>query len=106
MIEEDMKPSIDTIEAGKVQTAINLDKFQEETRRCKNKKVKPRDIEEGDLVLRRIPKAKQKRQDAQQVGRTIYHRVHDKTGGLQTPHARRHRRPFSWNKDMQKKYYV
>ena len=59
-IEEDMKPSIDTIEAGKIQAAINLGKYQEEMRRWKNKKVRPRDIKEGDLMLRRILKAKQK----------------------------------------------
>jgi len=34
--EEDIKPSIDTIEAGKIQTAINLGRYQEETRRWKN----------------------------------------------------------------------
>src|SRR6185312_8192747 len=59
-IEEDIKPSIDTIEAGMIQASINLGKYQEETRRWKNKKVKPRNIKEGDLVLQRIPKAKQK----------------------------------------------
>ena len=58
--EEDMKALIDTIEAGKAQAAINLGKYQEETQRWKKKRVKPRDIKEGDLVLRRIPKAKQK----------------------------------------------
>ena len=58
--EEDMKASIDTIEVGKAQAAINLGKYQEETQRWKKKRVKPRDIKEGDLVLRRIPKAKQK----------------------------------------------
>ena len=31
MVEEDLKPSIDTIEAGKVQAVINLGKYQEET---------------------------------------------------------------------------
>ena len=36
---EDIKPSIDTIEAGKIQAAINLGKYQEETQRWKNKKV-------------------------------------------------------------------
>ena len=34
--EEDTKPSIDTIEAGKIQAAINLGKYQEEIRRWKN----------------------------------------------------------------------
>ena len=52
--------SIDTIEVGKMHAAINLGRYQEETQRWKNKKAKPRDIKEGDLVLRRIPKAKQK----------------------------------------------
>ena len=59
-IEEDIKPSIDTIEVGKMQATINLGRYQEETRRWKNKKVKPKEIQEGDLVLWRIPKAKQK----------------------------------------------
>jgi len=59
-IEEDIKPSIDMIEAGKIQAAINLGRYQEETRRWKNKKVKPRETHEEDLVLPRIPKAKQK----------------------------------------------
>ena len=39
-IEEDIKPSIDTIEAGKMQAAINLRKYQEETQRWKNKKAR------------------------------------------------------------------
>ena len=58
--EEDIKPSIDTIEVCKIQAAINLGRYQEETRRWKNKNVKPREIQEGDLVLCRILKAKQK----------------------------------------------
>ena len=105
-IEEDMKPSIDTIKAGKIQAAINLGKNQEETRRWKNKKVKPRDIKEGDLVLRRIPKAKQKG------------KMHSKWEGpfivasMARPEAYRLRTlegtedPYSWNKDMLQKYYV
>ena len=51
MTEEDIKPTIDTIEAIKMQAAINLDKYQDETRRRKKKKVKPGQIKEGDLVL-------------------------------------------------------
>ena len=105
-IEEDIKPSIDTIEAGKIQAAINLGKYKEETRRWKNKKVKPRNIKEGDLVLRRIPKAKQKG------------KMHSKWEGpfivasMARPEACRLRTlegtedPYSWNKDMLHKYYV
>ena len=101
-----MKPSIDMIEAGKVQAAINLGKYQEETRRWKNKKVKPRDIKEGDLVLRRTPKAKQKgKMYSKWEGPFI-------VASMARPEACRLRTlegtedPYSWNKDMLQKYYV
>ena len=57
--DEDIKPTIDTIEAIKTQAAINLGRYQEETRRWRNKKVRPREIKEGDLILRHILKRKQ-----------------------------------------------
>ena len=104
--EEDIKPSIDTIEAGKIQTAINLGRYQEVTRRWKNKKVKPREIQEGDLVLRRIPKGKQKgKMYSKWEGPFI-------VASMVRPEACRLRTmegvedPYSWNKDMLQKYYV
>ena len=54
--DEDIKPTIETI---KTQAAINLGRYQEETRRWRNKNVRPHEINEGDLVLRRILKSKQ-----------------------------------------------
>ena len=48
---EDIKPMIDMIEAIKTQSAINLSRYQEETRRWRNKKVRPREIKEGNLIL-------------------------------------------------------
>jgi len=59
-LHEDMKPTIDNIEAVKIQAPINLGKYQDETRRWRNKKVKPRELKEGDLVLCHIPKSKLK----------------------------------------------
>ena len=56
--DEDIKPTIDTIEAIKTQAAINLGRYQEETRRWRNK-VRPQEIKEGDFILCRIPKRKQ-----------------------------------------------
>ena len=68
--------------------------------------MKPRDIKEGDLALRRIPKAKQKS------------KMHSKWEGpfivasMARPEACRLRTlegtkdPYSWNKDMLKKYSV
>ena len=68
--------------------------------------MKPRDIKEGDLVLRRIPKAKQKGK--------MYNKwegpfIFASTVRLE---ACRHRTlkdtedPYSWNKDILQKYYV
>jgi hypothetical protein len=68
--------------------------------------VKPRQIQEGDLVLRRIPKAKQKE------------KMHSKWEGpfivasMVRPEACRLcmlegvEDPYSRNKDMMQKYYV
>ena len=95
-----------TIEAGKIQAAINLGKYQEVSRRWKNKEVKPREIQEGDLVLRRIPKEKQKgKMYRKWEGPFI-------VASMVRPEACRLRTmegvedPYSWNKDMLQKYYV
>jgi hypothetical protein len=53
-----MAATVDIIEMVKLQLAANLNKYQDETRRWKNKKVKPREIKEEDLILRRVPKGK------------------------------------------------
>ena len=105
-IEEDIKPSIDTIEVGKIQAAINLSKYQEETQRWKNKKLKRREIKEGDLVLRRIPKAKQKgKMHSEWEGTFIVaSMVRPEVYRLRTLEGAED--PYSWNKDMLQKYYV
>ena len=104
--DEDMKPTIDTIEAVKMQAAINLAKYQDETQRQINKKVKPREIKEGNLMLRCILKSMQKG------------KMHSKWEGpfivasMERPEACRlwtlqgTEEPYSWNKDMLQKYFV
>ena len=104
--DEDIKPTINTIEAIRTQVAINLGRYQEETRRWRNNKVRPREIKEGDLVLQRIPKSKQQG------------KMHSKWEGpflvdsMARPEAcRLHtlegvEEPNSWNKDMLQHYYV
>ena len=106
MTEEDIKPTIDTIEAIKMQAAINLGKYQDETRRRKNKKVKPRQIKEGDLVLRRVPKGKMKGK--------MYNKWEGSflVSSMARPEACRLRTlegvedPYLWNKGMLQKYFV
>lgn len=103
---EDIKPTINTIEAIKTQAATNLGKYQEETRWWRNKKLKPPETKEGDLVLRRIPKSR------------LQGKMYCKLEGLflvtsmARPEACRLRTlegvedPYSWNKDMLQRYYV
>jgi hypothetical protein len=54
--DEDLKASVKNIEEVRLQAATNLSSYQEETRRWKNKKIRPKFIRSGDLVLRKIPK--------------------------------------------------
>ena len=104
--DEDIKPTIDTIEVIKTQAAINLGKYQEETRRWPNKKVRPREIKEGDLVLRRIPKSK--------LQGKMYSKWEEPflVASMARPEACRLRtlegveEPYSWNKDMLQRYNV
>lgn len=57
---KDMSATINNIKTIKFQVAANLNKYQDETQRWKNKKIKSRAIKEGDLVLFRVPKGKMK----------------------------------------------
>lgn len=52
---KDMEPTIDTAQELRTQAIVNSEAYQDETRRWKNKKIQPRGIQTGDLVLRKIP---------------------------------------------------
>lgn len=53
-----MATIVDVIETVKLQAAENLNRYQDETRRWKNKKVKPGGIKQGDLILRQCRRGK------------------------------------------------
>jgi hypothetical protein len=55
-----LKTSIQNIEEARLQAGTNLLSYQEVTRRWKNKKIRPKLIRSGDLVLSKIPKGKLK----------------------------------------------
>jgi hypothetical protein len=57
---EDLVATVDVIETVKLRAAANLNKYQDETQMWKNKKVKPREIKEGHLILRRVLKGNMK----------------------------------------------
>jgi hypothetical protein len=58
--DEDLKASVQNIEEVCLQAAANLSSYQDETRRWRNKKIRPKLIRSGDLVLRKVPKGKLK----------------------------------------------
>jgi hypothetical protein len=58
--DEALKASVQNIEEAHLQAGANLLTYQEETRRWKNKKIRPKLIRLGDLILRKIPKGKSK----------------------------------------------
>jgi hypothetical protein len=54
--DEDLKASVQNIEEVRLQAAVNLSSYQDETQRWKNKKIRPKILRSGDLVLRKVPK--------------------------------------------------
>jgi hypothetical protein len=58
--DEALKALVQNIEEACLQAGANLLTYQEETRRWKNKKIRPKLIRSGDLVLCKIPKGKSK----------------------------------------------
>jgi hypothetical protein len=58
--DEDLKVSVGKIEEVRLQAVTNMSSYQEETRRWENKKIRPKFIRSGDLVLRKIPKGRLK----------------------------------------------
>jgi hypothetical protein len=101
-----MATTIDAIETVKLQAAANLNKYSDETRRWKNKKVKPREIKEGDLVLRRLPKGKMEgKMNSKWEGPFLMMEMsRSEDCRLQTLDGVDD--PYSWNKEMLQKYYV
>jgi hypothetical protein len=90
--DEDLKASVQNIEEVRLQAAANQSSYQEETRRWKNKKIRPKLIWSGDLVLRKIPKGKAERQNAREVGRPVYSDCNIKRCSIQVASVDRRRR--------------
>jgi hypothetical protein len=58
--DEALKASVQNFQKARLKAGANLLTYQEETQRWKNKKIQPKLIRSGDLVLRKIPKGKSK----------------------------------------------
>ena len=65
----------DLTELDILQASENLEAYQKETRKCRNKKVVNRDIAEGDWILKRKPNAETISKLQSKCGRTLHSTV-------------------------------
>jgi hypothetical protein len=104
--DEDLKASVQNIEEVRLQAIANLSSYQEETRRWKNKKIRPKLIRSGDLVLRKIPKGKLKgKMHAKWEGPFIATTTSNKAA-FKLRRLNSKEEPYTWNVDMLQKYFV
>jgi hypothetical protein len=104
--DEDLKASVQNIEEVRLQAATNLSTYQDETRRWKNKKIRPKLILSGDLVLRKVPKGKLK---GKMHGKWEGPFIATATANEAAFKLRRltdEEEPYTWNVDMLQKYFV
>jgi hypothetical protein len=104
--DEALRTSVQNIEEARLQAGVNLLSYQEETRRWKNKKIRLKLIQSGDIVLRKIPKGKLKgKMHCKWEGPFIA----TATTNEATFKLRRlsgEEEPYMWNADMLQKYFV
>jgi hypothetical protein len=104
--DEDLKASVQNIEEVRLQVAANLLSYQDETRRWKNKKIRPKLIRSGDLVLRKVPKGKLKgKMHGKWKGPFIATATSNKAA-FKLRWLNGEEEPYTWNVDMLQKYFV
>ena len=103
-----IEPSIeaDLTELDILQASENLEAYQEETRKWRNKKIINKDIMEGDWVLKRKPNAEimgklQSKWDGPYI--VLYS---NRPGSYHLADLKGNELQHSWNADSLKKYYI
>jgi len=96
----------DLTELDILQVSENLEAYQEETRKWRNKKIVNREIAEGDWVLRRKPNTKtigklQSKWDGPYI--VLYS---NRPGSYHLADIKGNELQHSWNADSLKKYHV
>jgi hypothetical protein len=87
--DEDLKASVQNIEEVRLQAATNLSSYQEETRRWKNKKIRPK---LGGPSATQDTEGKAERQDAREMGRPVYSYCNIERSSIQVVSIDRRRR--------------
>jgi hypothetical protein len=84
----------------------NLSSYQEETRRWKNKKIRPKFIRSGDLVLRKIPKGRLKGKMHGKWEGPFIATATSNEAAFKLRRLTGEEEPYTWNVDMLQKYFV
>jgi hypothetical protein len=104
--DEDIKASVQNIEEVRLQAAENLLAYQDETRRWKNKKIKPKLIRSRDLVLRKVPKGKSKGKMHGKWEGPFIATATTNEAAFKLRRLTGDEEPYTWNVDMLQKYFV
>jgi hypothetical protein len=104
--DEDLKTSVQNIEEVRLQAGTNLSSYQEETRRWKNKKIQPKFIRSGELVLHKIPKGKLKGKMHEKWEGPFIATATSIEAGFKLRRLSGEEEPYTWNVDMLQKYFV
>jgi hypothetical protein len=89
-----------------LQEAANLSSYQDETRRWKNKKIRPKLIWLGDLVLRKVPKGKLKGKMHEKWEGPFIANATANEAAFKLRRLTGEEEPYTWNVDMLQKYFV
>jgi hypothetical protein len=103
---EALKTSVQNIEEACLQAGTNLLSYQEDTRRWRNKKIRPKLIRSGDLVLRKIPKGKLKAKMHCKWEGPFIATATSKEAAFKLRRLSGEEEPYTWNVDMLHKYFV
>jgi hypothetical protein len=104
--DEALKTLVQNIKEARLWSGTNLLSYQEETRRWKNKKIRPKLIQSGDLVLRKIPKGKLKgKMHCKWEGPFIATAMTNEAA-FKLRRLSGEEEPYTWNVDMLQKYFV
>jgi hypothetical protein len=104
--DEDLKASVQNIEEVRLQVVTNLSSYQEETRRWKNNKIRPKFIRSGDLVLRKIPKGRLKGKVHGKWEGPFIATATSNEAAFKLRRLTGEEEPYTWNVDMLQKYFI
>jgi hypothetical protein len=104
--DEDLKASVQNIEEVRLRAATNMLAYQDETRRWKNKKIIPKLIRSGDLVLRKVLKGKLKGKMHRKWEGPFIVTATANEAAFKLRRLTGDEEPYTWNVDMLQKYFV